>query len=77
MSESQILPSVFISYAHDDLSIVRRLYDDLQERQVAVWLDKSDMRLGSYWKKEIRRRIPQSQFFLFCLSTAALTRIIH
>lgn len=67
-------PQVFISYAHDDLETVGRLYADLKERSVNVWFDKVNLKPGMRWKTEIRRSIPRSRYFLFCLSKAALRK---
>ncbi len=31
---------IFLSYAHEDLDTVRKLYDDLKKREVNVWTFK-------------------------------------
>lgn len=66
-------PQVFISYAHDDLDIVHRLYTDLKERGVNLWFDKENMEPGR-WKTQIQKVIPKSRFFLFCISNSALEK---
>jgi hypothetical protein len=35
---------VFLSYAHEDLEKVRRVYDGLKERELNVWFDKRDLK---------------------------------
>ena len=65
---------VFISYASEDLAQVRRLYEDLKIRNVNAWLDDNDLRLGR-WKPQITKAIAQSNYFLFCISEAALKKI--
>ena len=40
---------VFLSYAHEDLDTVRRIYSGLKERQLNVWFDKVDFGPGR-WK---------------------------
>jgi tetratricopeptide (TPR) repeat protein len=65
---------VFISYAHENVVQVRSLYEDLKKRNVKVWFDKEDLKLGK-WKPQITRAIAQSNYFLFCLSEAALKKI--
>ena len=69
-------PQVFLSYAHNDLETVRRLYDALVEREVNVWFDKEDLGPGR-WKKKIEKAIPQSRYFIFCVSSASLAKIKH
>ena len=66
-------PQVFLSYAHDDLDTVRRLYDALVEREVNVWFDKGSIRPGK-WKKQIEKAIPKSRYFIFCVSSASIKK---
>ena len=66
-------PQVFLSYAHDDLPTVRRLYDALVKREVNVWFDKGSIRPGR-WKKQIEKAIPQSRYFIFCVSSASIRK---
>ncbi|HMB89399.1 MAG TPA: toll/interleukin-1 receptor domain-containing protein [Rhodothermales bacterium] len=68
-------PQVFLSYAHEDLKQVRRLYDDLTACGVNVWFDKEDLQSGMRWKRAIEKVIPKSRFFLICLSQAALRKL--
>ena len=67
-------PQVFISYAQDDLETVSQLYRDLKDRGVNVWFDKISLKPGSLWRTEIEKAIPQSRYFLFCISEAALEK---
>ena len=64
---------VFLSYAHEDLGTVRRIYAGLKERQLNVWLDKEDLSPGR-WKPAITKAIAQSRFFVICISQAALKK---
>ena len=66
-------PQVFLSYAHDDLDKVRRLYHDLKKRDVNLWFDKEDLGPGR-WKTQIEKAIPKSRYFLFCISKNALRK---
>ena len=66
-------PQVFLSYAHDDLAKVRKLYSDLKARNVNVWFDKESMSPGK-WKTQIQKAIPKSNYFLFCISQTALRK---
>jgi len=63
----------FISYAHEDLNKVRKLYEDLKKRKVKAWFDKEDMAPGR-WEKRIKKAISRSRYFIFCLSEASLKK---
>lgn len=65
---------VFISYASENVTQVRNLYEDLKKRKVKVWFDKEDLKLGK-WKPQITKAITQSNYFLICLSEAALKKV--
>ena len=67
-------PQVFLSYAYDDIETVRRLYRDLTSRGVNVWFDKVALKPGQLWRREVWREIAKSQYFLVCLSQAALEK---
>jgi hypothetical protein len=36
----------FLSYAHEDLEKVRKVYEGLKKRKVNVWFDKEDLKKG-------------------------------
>ncbi len=67
-------PHVFLSYAHDDLLTVRKLYASLKQRKVRVWFDKVDIGPGK-WLPQISKAIAKSRYFIFCMSAAALRKI--
>jgi tetratricopeptide (TPR) repeat protein len=64
---------VFLSYAHEDLDMVRRIYTGLKERNLDVWFDKEDLGPGR-WMRKIEKAIPKSRFFVICISEAALKK---
>jgi tetratricopeptide (TPR) repeat protein len=64
---------VFLSYAREDLSTVRRIYAELKERQLNVWFDKEDLKPGE-WMSQIEKAVPRSRFFVICISQAALKK---
>jgi len=66
---------VFLSYALENLEIVRKIYAGLKKRDVEVWFDKSEDGLGpSRWKPQIEKAIPRSKYFVICISKAALRK---
>jgi tetratricopeptide (TPR) repeat protein len=64
---------VFLSYAHENLDMVRRIYTGLKERKLDVWFDKEDLGPG-LWKRKIEKAIPKSRYFIICISEAALKK---
>ncbi len=64
---------VFLSYADENLDMVRRIYDGLKERKLNVWFDKEDLGPG-LWKRKIEKAIPKSRYFVICISEAALKK---
>ena len=61
---------VFLSYAHDDLEMVREIYTGLKERKVNIWFDKEDLPYGQKWKTYILNLIPKCSHFIFCVSNS-------
>ena len=45
------MPSVFVSYARDDLDVVQQLAQGLMERGVSVWRDQDSLYAGQKWPK--------------------------
>ncbi len=64
----------FLSYAHDDLDKVRKVYEGLKKRGVNPWLDKNDMTKGK-WKPQINQAIANSKYFIVCLSDIAISKM--
>ncbi len=65
--------SVFLSYADENLDMVRRIYAGLKERKLNVWFDKEDLGPG-LWKRKIEKAILKSRYFVICISEAALKK---
>lgn len=64
----------FLSYAHEDLSTVRKIYKALRKRNLNLWFDKEDMRPGE-WEEQIEQAIYESKYFIICISDAAIQKI--
>ncbi len=47
------MPQLFVSYAHQDLDIVRRLGQGLKDHGVAVWRDQERLYGGQQWPKAL------------------------
>lgn len=59
---------VFISYAHENTEAVNRLYTELTDHNVRVWLDRNELQPGSRWKSAIREAIREGTFYIACFS---------
>ena len=60
---------VFLSYAHEDYSQAKKLYDILNSiPSVDIWFDKESLLPGQKWELEIRKAIRASRFFFLLLS---------
>ncbi|MBA4159833.1 MAG: toll/interleukin-1 receptor domain-containing protein [Gemmatimonadetes bacterium] len=61
--------SIFISYAREDIGAARRLFEEVQEiGGDVVWFDKSELKPGDDWKKEILSAVKRCRLFLPLLS---------
>ena len=65
---------VFLSYAKENINIVKDVYEGLKKRGLNVWFDKEDLKIG-YWKTQIEKAISRSRYFIICISEAALRKI--
>jgi hypothetical protein len=66
------MADVFISYAREDKSFVRKLHDALAKRDRSSWVDWSDIPLGTKWWEEVCRGIESADSFAFIISQNSL-----
>lgn len=66
--------TVFISYAHEDLEVARKLYCDLKNIGLTLWFDEESLLPGNKWKVEIHEAIKQSKYFISILSSNSLNK---
>jgi TolB-like protein/Flp pilus assembly protein TadD len=69
--ESSIDPhsgAVFISYASQDASAAERLVSALRAAGIDVWFDRSELRGGEAWDRQIRRQIHDCTLFIPIIS---------
>jgi hypothetical protein len=68
-------PSIFISYAREDVTPSERLRTELQGMGYQnVWKDVYEIVAGVEWEPEIRSAMERHHFIVSCLSKAALSR---
>jgi RNA-directed DNA polymerase len=60
--------SIFISYASEDRKKVDVIYQRLENKGYAPWMDKHSLIAGKNWKRSIEKAIKDCDFFLLCLS---------
>ena len=60
---------VFISYSRQDSDFADKLTKSLEEKGVPVWVDRSEIKGGSDWRKDISDAIHDCSAFLLILSS--------
>jgi TolB-like protein/tetratricopeptide (TPR) repeat protein len=60
--------AVFLSYASEDAEAARRLCDTLRAAGIEVWFDRSELRGGDAWDRQIVRQIRECTLFLALIS---------
>ena len=59
---------VFISYVHENEAQVQRLADELTQRGLKIWLDKTEIKPGHRWQDAVAEAIHKGDFFVACFS---------
>ncbi len=73
-NEAAMKPEVFLCYAWEDRSAVRRLCDQLASDGVSPWFDESSLLPGEDWDLAIRRALRRVHAVLVCLSRTAINK---
>jgi TolB-like protein/Tfp pilus assembly protein PilF len=61
--------AVFLSYASQDAEAAQRICQALRVASIEVWFDKSELRGGDVWDRQIRERIHDCRLFIAVIST--------
>ena len=67
-------PTIFISYAREDLETVEQIYNDFKKAGVNPWLDQEEILPGDNWKLKIKKAIKTCSYFLAVLSTNSVSK---
>jgi hypothetical protein len=67
-------PRIFIAYATEDLEISEKLFEALQSRGYAPWLDRRRLLPGQNWPRRIEDAIANADFFIACFSTRSVRK---
>lgn len=65
---------VFISYCHENKTIIDRLNQALVSHDIHTWLDRDNIGPGTPWKQAIQQAIQHGDFFIACFSKEANNR---
>ena len=69
------MKKVFLSYAREDLKTAQKIFKDLTDKGVNVWLDENELLPGENWKYAIRQAISESKYFMAVLSSNSVSKI--
>ena len=67
-------PTIFISYAREDIDAAKRIYSELKSLGANVWLDQESILPGQNWKVAINQEIRNCRYFLAILSQNSVTK---
>jgi TolB-like protein/Tfp pilus assembly protein PilF len=65
---SEPASAVFLSYASEDSVAAQRIAEALKAASVEVWFDKTELRGGDVWDRDIRARIHDCRLFIAVIS---------
>lgn len=68
---------VFLAYAQEDRSEVKRLYQDLHLAGFEPWMDTENLLPGQNWPRAIERAIETSDYFVGCFSSRSAVKRGH
>lgn len=64
---------IFVSYSRKDSAFVDRLISELEKAGHEVWIDRTDIKSGEQWRRQIVAAIDDSDIFLAMLSPNSVT----
>ena len=68
-------PKIFLSYAHEDIGMTKKIYQDLKRYGLNIWFDYESLLGRQNWKFEINNAIKESTYFLALLSKESIDSI--
>jgi len=67
-------PKVFISYAREDIESASKIYNELKNAGIDVWMDKKNLMPGQNWENEIEDAISKSRYFIALFSSNSVSK---
>lgn len=68
---------VFLSYAHEDFDLVKKIFYRLTESGIRVWFDSAKMQGGNDYDTEIRQAIARCRIFIPVLSRQVQSDLLN
>ena len=68
------MADVFISYAREDMTKARHLFDVLRQKGIEAWLDREMLLPGQKWQSTIQEAIRSCRYFIAILSHHSLSK---
>ena len=65
---------IFVSYGKEDAKVATEIGQALEKENYIAWLDKHRLLAGMAWRREIKKAIRESDYFLAVISTSSLER---
>lgn len=65
---------IFLSYAHYDIDLAKKIYADLKKYNLYVWFDEERIKPGQNREIEIEKAMRSSRFFIFLLSSNSVSK---
>jgi adenylate kinase family enzyme len=75
MSNISSSRQVFISYAREDFEIAERIYSELKNAGIKVWMDKKNIFPGQNWNNAIQDAISKSRYFIALFYSNSVRKI--
>jgi TolB-like protein/cytochrome c-type biogenesis protein CcmH/NrfG len=72
---STLTGAVFLSYASEDTAAAERIATALRSAGIEVWFDKSELRGGDLWDRQIRAQIHKCRLFIPVVSGSTDARV--
>ncbi len=69
---NNLMTQVFLSYAHEDKTVMEKIRNSLRREGFTVWTNTTDIQTGETFEKAIERGIEQADNIVYLLSPAAL-----
>ncbi|MCC8160866.1 MAG: TIR domain-containing protein [Oscillospiraceae bacterium] len=74
MNTKEMKPYIFISYAHDDAVMARKITEFLQNEGFEVWIDYNGIRAGGEFNDKIAQAIYNSSLFISLVSNTYISK---
>jgi hypothetical protein len=68
-------PKIFFSYAHEDIVMAKKLYNDIKPYGPDIWFDIESLLPGQDWEVEIEKAIENSNYFIALLSSNSVDKV--